>query len=138
MKKVIVIASAVISILYSIILILVWVGEASRMFPFTQKEMLVTAAGIIFCLFIPVISLVVIFNIKPPKVLIMILAAISVFIALFSLILSGACAYIIITGHSWIGRRESIVCFLMQIAVIITLLTCIRRALKPAEIKEKR
>jgi hypothetical protein len=141
MRKLIVIASAIIAILFAVAMII----EVIRLIILRWPEMyspptldyIVAIIGIIIPLLIILISLLVIFNIKIPKALAIPFAIISILIAIIYMTLLGG-----LLLETSISRSLyifcSIVLIIFYLPAIITLLTYIRRALKPAEVKENK
>lgn len=141
MRKAIVIVSAVISMLSSIGLTISTVYtlvEALRYGLYEYHALDRGPAGnfiisIIMELLILFISILVMFNIKLPKLLRIFNVIISVIIVLFSFLLASIIIYATTVGNTWMGSEVLTAYLLVQIAVIITLLTYIRRALKPKQ-----
>ena len=148
MKKAIVIASAVIAILYSIYIV---IGASEFLitgrwncgiYPLAAKDYIISSIVIIISLLIVLISALVVFNVKPTKLL-MLFAKIC--LAMFGLVLCihilgwiFNCIFVELFGVI-IGRNEPsvfIINGLPIVMVIVTLLIYIRRAKLPSG-KEK-
>jgi len=133
MKKVIVIASAVISILFAVLVIIPYIR-----IPFQELRPIDTrdVIGYILVVGIILISLLVIFNIKLPKILRISLAIISVLIALLTLDVLGTIIAMFI-----VGRQNSDPNLLFSagiLVIVITMRNYIHQALKPVEVKENK
>lgn len=137
MKKVIIIASAVISIIYAIFVIIITVENwyLTILFMDTDSTILLSIQITIALLTI-LISWLVIFNIKLIKPLKLLLIIISILITLITIYLLdlGILSFI---SHSRIYALP-IISLLAEVAIIITMLTYIHRALKPVEVKENK
>ncbi len=142
MKKVIIIASAVIAVLYSVYLTICTVYtlvEALRYGLYEYHALDRGPAGnfatsIIMELLILFVSILVLFKVRPPKLLRILIVIFAVIIVLLSILTAGIYTFVVIKGSTYRTiNAEYIVFILGQSAVIITLLTYIRRALKPAK-----
>ena len=133
MKKVFIIASAVISIIFAIALIMPLLGGERN--PAGITPILDAIVTIITALLIIMISILVIFNVKLPKALRIPLVIISILIALSSIALFGILLFNLINDYAVIHIHMPIIIYtianLCFVFVVITLLTYIRRALRP-------
>jgi len=135
MKKVIVIASAVIAILCSLRLIIRNFGLLiDEIWPYVTSPIdisfIIYIIVSIILLSVILISVLVIFNIKHPKSLRILLVIISILIVILVMTAFGVVLFAFITGDNKIF--QSIITYLGLVAIFITLLTYIRRALNSA------
>jgi len=136
MKKVIVIASAVIAILYSIFLIVIIVKDIDRIYNPVYYEMIISKITLMSItipfLLLTLISLLVIFNRKSPKILRILSVIFSIIFVVLAVANFGGIILYLITGKIHLYYRN-IISIVSLIAVVITLFTYIRRALWPAQ-----
>ena len=136
MKKAIVIASAVISLLYSIFCIIIIVKDASRLYNPIYYKMIISMVTLIMSMGIPIlllafISVLVIFNRKLSKVFRILFVIISIIFLMLSIIVFGDILFCLIIRKIPIYYL-SVINIVSQTAITITMLTYIRRALWPA------
>ena len=129
MKRVLVIASAVIAIIYAIGVIIPQVGflldrESHGMY----SPMAMDFIEVIISLLIILISSLVLFHIKPPKPLRILLAIISVLIALINIIIFSLVLFSFIKGY--VETFLFVIFCVGSVTVIIASLTYIIRALR--------
>jgi len=137
MKKAIVIASAVISLLYSIFCIIIIVKDASRLYNPIYYKMIISMVTLIMSMGIPIlllafISVLVIFNRKLSKVFRILFVIISIIFLMLSIIVFGDILFCLIIRKIPIYYL-SVINIVSQTAITITMLTYIRRALWPAQ-----
>lgn len=136
MKKVIVIASAILAILYAIGVIIPQVGfllgkESHGMYSPPAMDFI----EIIISLLIILISSLVLFHIKPPNPLRILLIVVAILIALINMAIFGLILFSFIKGY--VETFLFIIFCLGSVTVIIASITYIRRALKLA-VKENK
>jgi len=146
-KKVIIIASAVIAMLFAGVLIGVSILSPLAKMPHWFGELPIVASIIliVISLLIILISSAVLFHIKITKALRISIIIPSILIVLGDILLAFLMTYNFIDDYDKLRTSSifftliipvNIIFYIGSAAVITTLLTCIRRALKPGEIKE--
>jgi len=135
MKKLIVIASAIIAILFAVAMLAYSILYLTGKIP-QNTYMPLAKLSILISLLIILISLLVVFNIKLPKSFRIILIIVSIPLGLLYIAESYAGLLMLYNGK--INTLFDIRHLLIRVTIFITLLTYIRRALKPMEVKENK
>jgi hypothetical protein len=138
MKKLIVIASAVITIIYAIVMI---VHDVKLLINYKHDKMFELLAiplftTIIAALVIIVISSLVLFNIRLHNLLRMLLTLVSILFIILFVVGFGLTVLKFISGNAAIYNLT--IATVLSIVATITMLTYIRRASKPTEVKENK